>query len=84
MPQTVAPIVNHSGASVIRQPRTHQLRHMPQLIHAMLHPVDMEPKLLAVALNLDRLTSAGREVELMDAKHFLLACYAAVDDEFGH
>lgn len=57
---------------------------MPQLIHAMLHPVDMKAKLLAVPLNLDRLTSTGREVELVDAEHLLLACYAAVDDEFYH
>jgi len=52
---------------------------MAQLIDAMLHPIDMERELLAMSLDLDKLASAWRKVEFMDAHHLVLTGHAAVD-----
>lgn len=57
---------------------------MTHLIDAMLYPIDVEDQSLAMALNLNRLASAWREVELMDAHHLILTGNAAVDHQLGH
>ncbi len=59
------------------------MRHMPLSIYTVAHKVDMKVQHLAMPLDLHQLASAWREIELADAKDFLLARDRQNDDQLN-